>query len=394
MRIQDPRAAGLYTLCEADEDDCTSKRPLLHSLITPTGNQTPSPPTDLISPGSDNEDPFSFDSWSTGDLQSPCESEKAVTPPPPRPIRRPPPLDLTFSGLGLRYPRSPYCPTTGITRRNNASSTIRPPRVTSPTAHPRTPTILPNDSLLPPLPIADDKAAGPQTPVSQGTPTFESNDKLFSALRELLTSCGEFDDFADMFDGSDPATVGGSSSAVPTTSESVSTASRVAGMEATPMTPSRSFSVPMADTPDLRPRRRSTFLFRTERPLATYFHDHTFLQSLSLETTETLPLCLKQSPVNVDKPLPRLDVSEADSDEESDDDACSFRSSASIPGLSPSPSSSSLASSVSSYGAYTPDAFGARSAQLYSLPNTASMQLHQTIYEGKQRQGRRLPMWV
>ncbi|KAL1406974.1 hypothetical protein Q8F55_006387 [Vanrija albida] len=219
MHLHEPSASGLFTVSEADEDEFgpiagPSSR---HRASWQSDLYCPSSPAMLSSdthdsrevttPFEENDDPFLLDGTIHGQFDSAEDNTHMslgkplfTSRSPFREGRRPPPLDLdSFLGHS-RSPagRSPRSATT--------PSTARPLRVSSGLASP-----LPRTSsmaacgLLPALPIltdeqweaARDGMPSPVTPTTPLTPTTPSDPSsgvnLVSALRELLTTCGEFD---------------------------------------------------------------------------------------------------------------------------------------------------------------------------------------------------------
>jgi len=414
MHIRDPRAAGLYTVCEEEDDgEISAPTPAPHAPPAPAAKSLPRlsnaplrpvvltsvppsagiPVTVVHTPGDENEDPFALDMWSCDADSSEAKAEAGAPPTPPKnedaklpsPLvipkssksktsRRPPPLELATPDCpisALRYPVSPRSPASPY---RSALSPIRPARVSAGSALPRTPTIPASGMLLPSLPLKipetwDDNrrdSLSPEvlTPVTPTTPTLEGDVNLVSVLRELLTSCGEYEGFADegvfasadddeiQIDGNEsPARV--SSPIAEPRPASAPAHSTCHTLDEPPFIPVRSHSMPIPSSERShhlpRPRSRSLLPRDCEKPY--FFGHHAYLHSLSVDDVGTAP-SIPVSPLDkdsstssvkldLDKPLPVLEVcepSDMDSDEEHDDE---FGSTPSLPGLSYSSSSSS-----------------------------------------------------
>ncbi|WOO85042.1 uncharacterized protein LOC62_06G008546 [Vanrija pseudolonga] len=337
MHLHEPMESGLFTVSEADEDEFGSfagpssrhRSSWQSDLFYPSSPAMLSSDThdsrEVTTPCSENDDPFSLDGIHNGQFDSAEDhghlqlgKSLFTSRSPFREGRRPPPLDLD-SFLGhARSPagRSPRTATT--------PSTARPIRVSSGLASPlpRTPT-MGTSGLLPALPILSDEQweaardsmpspITPTTPLTPRTPSDPSSGvNLVSALRELLTTCGEYDDqfcketgmFADAPESP------------------VKDADRFADAPSPCQSPRRK---DLYTTPEMSPSYRAVpgapyaKVSRANRPAPRFTGgNHTFLQSLSASAT------------------PNVSASN------------SMRSMTSVPGLSPSSSMSSLRSSDS-----------------------------------------------
>ncbi|RSH79807.1 uncharacterized protein EHS24_009467 [Apiotrichum porosum] len=328
MRLRDPGCYGLYTLSEEEEDDHKSSR-FSWASSSSSSSYSPSSPTttasvdshDLYTPGSENEDPFLFEDWGM-EVDTPTISNfrGSKTSAPVRPSRRPPPLDLEPYHIPVRMVRTP-------TARSARFSGLKPPRVStaSSTALPRTPTVASTPELLPALPIlahdewnsrrqgaASSEPQTPATPLSPSTPTPSEpiGINLVSALRELLTSCGEYEGFANEEMFADAIEFGQPPKA---------RTPPPCPPKADPVTPFCKYAVQM-------PRAPRATTTKAERRTTTVLGDHSYLQSLSAECRENI--------MDADEDMYPFDTR-------------SLRSIPSLPSLSPCSSFSSLSSASS-----------------------------------------------
>ena len=238
MRLCNPHEYGLFTVSEAEEIEAAERS----SSRCPSWLSTRSSASDssapIHTPRSETEDPFEF--WSAI-----CD-EPPVPPLPSGAVgrKRPPPLDLA------PYPRS--------SSRLPRVSASEPAGVKAP--------LLPALPIRSPLPGAPKFAKQPAPEVPIGLGIMAPNGvNLVSALRELLTSCGEYDEFShdEMFaDAEDDDESMASAPVTPTT----------------PVTPQIAYTIPTPRAPRAQAPR--------EHRNAVLFGDHTYLQSLSDSCTD------------------------------------------------------------------------------------------------------------
>lgn len=232
MRLCNPHEYGLFTVSEAEEIEAAERSSRCPSWLSTRSSLSDSS-ANIHTPRSEAEDPFEF--WS------------AVYDEPPVPTmerrKRPPPLDLN------RYPRS----------------SSRLPRVSA--SEP----VGTNAPLLPALPIQSTvpaptfaKQPEPEVPIGLGI-MAPNGANLVSALRELLTSCGEYDEFShdEMFADADDDEA--SMASAPQT-------------PSTPVTPLQAYTIPIPRAPRAPAPR--------EHRNAVLFGDHSYLQSLSDECAD------------------------------------------------------------------------------------------------------------
>lgn len=234
MRLCNPHEYGLFTVSEAEENEAERSSSRCPSWLSTRSSASDSS-APIYTPRSEAEDPFEF--WS-------AVCDEPPVPPLPSGLnerrKRPPPLDLA------PYPRS--------SSRLPRVSACEPKAVNAP--------LLPALPIRSPLPNAPKFAKQPEPEVPIGLGIMTPNGvNIVSALRELLTSCGEYDEFCDdeMFaDADDDEASMASAPVTPTT----------------PVTPQMAYTIPMprAPRPKVAPR---------EHRNAVLFGDHSYLQSLS-----------------------------------------------------------------------------------------------------------------
>lgn len=253
---------GLFTVSEADEDEAGSSRcPSWSAWSTRSSlsEQSALPQT----PRSENEDPFEF--WdAVCDEPSSGEPSSSADRRPSRPSKRPPAEDLRPYPRPLVAPRSPRTP-----------PSLRQPRVSNCEPSAATRPLLPALPIVSPVlrrsTVAPARAPEPDR-IGLGI-MAPSGVNLVCALKELLTSCGEYDEFShdEMFADADEASLLPRSLSAPVVSKSQT-------VPETPMTQS-AYTIPIPRAP-----RQATA--PREHRNAMLFGDHSYLQSLAHEVDD------------------------------------------------------------------------------------------------------------
>lgn len=236
MRLCNPHEYGLFTVSEAEEIEAAERSSSRCPSWLSTRSSVSDSSANIHTPRSESEDPFEF--WG-------AVYDEAPVPPVPTIERRkrPPPLDLNpYPRSSARMPRVSSC----------ASASVKAPLLPA----------LPINSNPPPVTFP--KRPEPEVPIGLGI-MAPNGVNLVSALRELLTSCGEYDEFShdEMFaDADDDEASMASSPQTPNT----------------PITPQKVYTIPIPRAPRAPAPR--------EHRNAVLFGDHTFLQSLSDECAD------------------------------------------------------------------------------------------------------------